>query len=391
MKILLNLITAFGIAALLFVCCTGEDSPFEVKVVDPDAMPIIGACIAGGIDWDAYSVLTDSMGIAVLPGHARNESAMITKDNFFPLYVQAIFPAQYTLEPTAHQLRLIGSASGTAIIFDETNLVTLDYSGSYHVYTYDDQSIAEVATASLPSTMKRFILRGDTLWYTTHADGIYVYSLSNQSQPQQLFHLAIDGYLQAFAIRDSILAVGHPFGGPLRIFSYSTDGQFEQLASISEFVTHEMTIRDNYVILAGGESSMPTVFDITDPAQPVLVYNNLETGAQTALILDTILVVVPWEQWYVPNYTYTYKLIKISSPANPWSAGIFRADALLYDIIDNECAVGGRYYGTAVLAGNITSGFATMALITAMHYPPYGGSRPPYFLIQGGLWILEPR
>ena len=394
MMVLRNTFTLLCVVSLAVLCCTGEQEPFEVSVVDPNDAPVAGAWIEGGFDWTWFKVYTDSNGIALVPGHARGERATIMKDNYLPLLVEMLDIRQYILEPTPQLLRLIGTAEGTAIIFEVDNLVTLSYQGDYYVYTYDDQGVVEITSTVLPSTMKQFKLFGDTLWFTTHDDGIYVYSVADILQPQLLFHLGITGNLDAFAVKDSIIVVCNPHNpGPLRIFTYSPSGQFQELARMSEFIADEMTIRDSYLILVGGEASMPTVFDLTYPEQPVLVYIGLEPGAETGLILDTILVVVPEYHSYISNVSVTYKLLSLTNPANPYFCGVFHADAWLYDIINNEYALGDYvgYYVTVVLAGNITDGFATVALITEPFHPSYGGSRPPYFLIGDQLWILEPR
>jgi len=389
-----NIFILLCVVSLAVLHCVGEEESFEVLVVDPTDAPVAGAWIEGGIDWTRYRVYTDSNGVAVVPGHARGEHAIIMKDNFIPLFVERLDVRQYLIEPTQEQLRLIGETKGTAIIFDADNIVTLNYQGDYHVYTYDNQDVTEIASAILPATMKQFRLFGDTLWFTTHDDGIYVYSLTDILQPQLLFHLGITGYLGAFAVKDSIVVVcSRCYPGPLRVFSYSTSGQFQELASISEFIVDEMTIRGSYLIVVGGESSMPTVFDLTNPVQPILVYNGLEPGAETGLILDTILVVVPEYYFYTASVTVTYKLVRLTNPASPYFCGIFYADAWLYDIINNEYALGGYsgFYATAVLTGDIADGFTTVALITEAGEFDYGGSHPPYFLIHDQLWILEPR
>jgi len=303
---------------LLSLCCTDEENPFEVTVVDPNSAPVAGAWIQGGIDWDWYRVFTDSSGVAVVPGHARGERATIMKDNYLPLLVERLDTRQYVIEPTPQLLILIGEAEGVAIIFEPDNLVTLSCLCDYHVYAYDNQSVTEIASAILPSSMRQFQLFGDTLWFSTHDDGIYVFSLADILQPQLLFHLEITGYLSAFAVKDSIVAVGCRYEpNSLRIFSYSANGQFQELASISEFIIDEMSIRDNYLILAGGETSMPTVFDITDPSNPILVYNGLEPGAETGIILDTVLVVIPENYGYVTNVNLSYKLVRLTNPVNP--------------------------------------------------------------------------
>ena len=119
----------------LLMSCGDREGSFEVKVVSPDESPIESAWIEGGFDWTWYRVFTDSNGVALVPGHARSEQATIMKDNFIPLFVERLDTRQYILEPTPQLLRLIGTAEGTAIIFEADNLVTLSYHGDYHVYT----------------------------------------------------------------------------------------------------------------------------------------------------------------------------------------------------------------------------------------------------------------
>ncbi|MGB7054857.1 MAG: hypothetical protein WBE28_06020, partial [bacterium] len=210
----------------------------------------------------------------------------------------------------------------------------------------------------------------------------------NILQPELLIHINIPGYPGIFAIKDSIVAVGPDYGlGALRIFTYDNSGQAQLLISMLEFTISAMEFIGSYLVVAGGAANMPAVFDVSNPAQPVLVYNHYESNAHSGFIRDNMLVIVPapWTQ------TYVYKRMDISSPWNPSYQGSFSADSWLYDLVDGEYAVGlyGTYYVISVLTGDIVNGFTTNATIPWLY--SYEGSRPPYFLFQDQLWILEPR
>jgi hypothetical protein len=385
--------TFYLLIILVFASCADKEGPFEIKVVSTDNVPIEGACIRGGIDWNYFNVQTDQDGMAILPGHARGENATIFKTNFLPEIVEYLAPAVYTLEPTSKSLRLIGEVEGGAIRFCSDTLTTITYQGNYHLYTFNDNGVTELASAQLPSCVKKFELFGDTLWFSTHDDGIYVYSLENSFNPQQICHLSITGYLKPFAIKDSIITIcGSSGPGLLRIFSFTFDGQFQELASIGNFNVKDMIFISHYLILVGGEESLPTIFDLQDPEHPQLVYNGLEWAYQSGIILGTSLVLVP-TSGNAMGYV-TYKLLDLSNPPSPHEEGTFVADAWLSDIINENTAVG-RYYfdyteSIAILKGSITNSFSTVAIVSEGElWEGFGGSMPPYYIIGNNLWKLE--
>lgn len=373
---------------MVVLCCTDEDGTFEVTIQDPGGTPLEAVQIEGGIDWDWYRVYTNSDGVAYVPERGYRQPAGIYKDNYLPMYIEELRSACYVISPTSHRFREIGEVKGNAVYFDAATIVTVDGS-TYYVYAYDDQSATQVSSDVLAASVNEFKLLGDTLWFSTHDDGIYAYSLENLSQPQFLIHVEIPGYLDVFAVKDSIIVVGPQYGaGALRIFSFDNTGGVQQLISISEFTTKAMEFIGNYLIVVGGEQSMPTVFDLVDPTRPVLVYNHYEPNAYTGFIRDSMLIIVPDPYVYGD---YVYKYADLSSPWSPFLQGSFTADAWLYDVINGEYAVGhcaGFRYGS-ILSGHFDIGFTTIAILPDQYYPLYGGSYPPYFLFDDRLWTLE--
>lgn len=376
------------------MCCEKE-GPFEVTVVDPDSQPVAGAWIEGGMDWEFFSVQTDSEGVAILPDYARGEGAVIFKNNFFSLIVSSLTSTTYVLTHTLQELELIGEAKGRAIRFEPGIIITLGYTGDYHVYSYNDQGVNQIASAQLPSSVKTHRLFGDTLWFSTHDDGIYVYSLQDPYQPQQLFHLAITGYLGPFARKDTIVVVIDPWApSPVRIFSFTYDGQFQELTTIGNFYVEEMTFIDHYLILVGDNTCLPTVFDLADPTQPILVYSGLEWEYQSGFLFNNYLIMIP-------NYASAaglvyYTLKDLSDPTNPPIVGSCIADAWLTTVIDSNNAVGNYVFherSFSILTGDVSTQFTTAVIVSEsrFYYAGLGGARPPYYIIDDQLWKLKSR
>ncbi len=400
---------------LLISGCEDNRGHFRVKVVSPYRQPVEGATIEGGIDWQHFQVQTDSRGITILPGFALMYDAFIYKTNFFPKYVPLALSAHtiisytYIIEPTPKQFRLIGSVEGWSILFDSGTLVTVDYQGGYHVYSYSDQGITEIASAQIPGTIKDTQLHGDTFWFSTHSDGIYVYSLADPLNPQQLFHLDIPGYLGSFALKNEIIVVGHPsYKETLRIYSYNTSGECQEIASFGNYLVRKMAFISDYLVVVNYYDNLPAVFDLQDPSNPYLVYNGVEPDYWHGFLYKNYLVLVPKPDLVEEQTNYKlidlpdYKLIDLSDPTNPTTNGFFSADSQLFKIINDSTAMG-RYHvwsgGISVLSGNITQGFKTVAISTDNPFHPFfllgfhefEGCAPPYFIIGEQLWKLEDR
>lgn len=377
----------FSMAVLLMIGCK-KSRDFEVIVFSPDRQPIAGATIGGGLDWDYFSVQTNIYGVAILPSYAHGYRATIYKNNFFPNIVQSLSSTKYILEPTPKQFRLIGDVKGRSIRFNSDTLITIEYGGGYHVYSYNDQGVIEIASGQLPICIKETQLRGDTLWFSTHDDGIYVYSLKDPINPKQLFHLDIPGYLGPFAVRDTIVVTGNPWSKDfLHIYSYKPDGQYKEISKLGNYLVINMVFMSHYIVILNYYENLPAVFDLQNPVDPRLVYNSAEPEYWFGFLFKNYLILTPRFVWDTMIETTNYKLIDLYNPANPLNAGMFSADSRLDRIINDSLAIGTYYsYSGAisVLAGSITNGFQTIAITNG-----FEGCEPPYFIIGGCLWKLQ--
>jgi len=370
--------------------------PFDVTVLSMGGGPVAGATIEGGIDWEAFQVQTDDDGRARLPHQARSQPACIFRNDYFPLRVEGLEEEIYWLYRTPKSFRRIGDIEGWAIRFGADTLATLGYQGDYHLYSYSDLGVAETASAKLASTVKETQLHGDKLWLTTHEDGVYVYSLEDPFIPRELFHLDISGYLGPFALKgDFIVVVGREEWDPLRVYSYSEDGRVELVAQFgSHYYVAKMAFLGTHLVVLGYQS-LPTVYDLSEPAQPKLVYTSPEPDYLQGTLFGHFLLLTPRE--VNDEKMIKYKLIDLADPSHPSASGFSEADSSLIEIIDSRTAIGrygSLYQAVSVLQGNIAGGFRTVAIITddtvgTNEYHESEGNRSPYFIIGERLWKLE--
>jgi hypothetical protein len=373
---------------------------FVITVESPDGAPIAGALIEGGVDWGAFSAVTDSAGKARLPNRARNWVTTITKDNFFPISVDGVTSCVYVLTPTPQELRHIGHVSGRPLRLDSGLLSALEYQCKYYLYAYDDSSVTQLAeTRLLGCCVREVRFYGDTLWYTTHEDGIYVYSLAEPAAPQFLFHLAIPGYLGAFAVRDSIVAVGSPFSDGFGVYRFRSNGDFALLKDVPDFAAADIGFSSDYLVIVGREHDLVVVFDIENPADPREVYT---TGAAPGyfesgfLLGDKVILEPYWFSWG----ELVYGVIDLADPGSPREVGSFRADSFIFGMPDRDTAVGdyrlGEYVNVSrmftVLKGDMGGRFETVATLSEEHgLGEFGANAPPFFVIGYELWKLESR
>lgn len=378
---------------------TGEDpaeGPFTVTVLKSSGEPLEGAVIEGGLDWDAFEVTTDSTGHASLPDHARGVKAVIHLDNYFPLPVTLKEPFRYSLTPTPKRLRLLGNVEGSVARFSPGRLATVDYHGKYHLYAFDEGGLAEIASAEVPRTVKQIELSGDTLWLSTHEDGVFACSLADPEHPVEVLHLDIPGCTSLFALRDHLIVVGD-YGNvlPLGVYLFAADGTFEETARFGDFYVSSIVFVEGYLVVTGYRDAHPRVYALDDPSHPVLVYDGADPRYWSGFSYGNQYIQIP--EWVDITENAVFGWLDLTNPAAPRPAGLVRADSLLISLIDDATAIG--YYYTlgnalSVLKGNLVAGFRTAAVISEHpHYDlnEFGGCAPPFFVISNRLWVLEER
>jgi len=394
------LIAVFSlISAGCNITSSGEDpdkDSFTVRVSTNSGSPLSGAVIEGGIDWESFEVVTDSRGIATLPSYAKGEEAIVHIDNYFPRGVTLRWPYVYRLTPTPKKLRALGSVTGLAVRFDSGRLATVDYHGGYHLYAYDAEGVSEIASAEVPPTIKQTQVIGDTLWLSTHDDGVYAYSLADPFHPQALLHLAIPGNCPTFALRDHLIVVGnYNEEDSLGVYVFEPDGGYQELARFGDFHVSSIAFVEGYLVVTNFYNSHPKIYDLSEPANPVLVYDGAEPEYWTGFLYGTQYILIPKLEFIGENTAY--RRLDLTDPASPQAAGVFQADARLIAIADDGTAAGSyhvRGAAISVLQGSLTAGYTTTAIVSddsINDLNEFGGCSPPYFIIGHRLWILEDR
>ncbi len=374
----------------------GDPTPFWVTVLETFGHPLEGAVIEGGLDWEYFQVTTDSSGRAKLPGYARNYEPTIHRDNYFPRSVTLNWPYRYVLTPTPKTLRLLGDVEGSLVRFTPGRLATVDYYGTYHLYAVDDSGLAEIASASVPRNVKQTQLIGDTLWLSTHEEGIFAYSLADPEHPLEQLHLDIPGYTPLFALRDNMIVVGG-YGevSALGVYLFEADGSFVETARFGDFYVYSIAFVDGYLIVSGSHEVHPRIYALDDPANPMLIYQDADPAYWSGFRFGHQYLQIP--EWDQITEDTVYGRLDLSNPAAPQPAGTLLADSRLLSIVDDDTAIG--YYhvlgnALSVLKGGLAGGFQTVALISEdPHYDlnEFGGCAPPYYLVSNRLWILEDR
>jgi hypothetical protein len=403
-----KIILLFVVVLLISECCKTsspekhDEGPFEVRVLNQYWQPVAGVTISGGIDWTTYRIETDSNGIAVLPGSAYGQGALIYRNNFFPRFIDSITSSEYLIQNTPKQLKLIGDIAGWSIRFDSSTIITVDYNGGYHVYSYNDQGISEMASARIPSSIRETQVHGDTLWFSTHDDGIYVYSLEDPFNPQQLFHLDIPGHPGKFVLKDEIVVVSYLFyPNPLRVFSYDASGAFQEISQFGYYDVQDMAFIGNYLIVVSMTfyNGLPGIYDLSDPTNPSFIYEGVEPNYRYGFLYDNYVILFPESNPDSTEEDTVYKLINLYDPAKLLDTGFFSADSRLLKIINDTTALGRHNVWSgaiSILSGNITQGFWTVAISTdnpfsQLSLHQFEGCYPPYFIIGEQLWKLEER
>ncbi len=383
---------------LLFACDRKVSSPgpdFSVRVTDHQGQPLEGAYIEGGMDWDYFRVVTDSRGKAVIPSHALYKSVTIYKNDLFSLRMPAMKPGEYQLMPTPNILYKIGEIEGDALIFDPHTIITVTYQGEYRVYDYGNDNLWELTLFELPHQVKTFKLRGDTLWYSTHENGIFAYSLADPYNPIQLFHLEISGYIKSFALKDSLVAVArsnYDFGY-ITLFSYSPDGSVNEFDQVDSVWAERMVIRSDYLIAHREYSPHLKVFDLADPNHIQQVYSNTFDGYRKPIFHNDTLFLSS----IAGNDTtgiHILRAVDFTDPANPSDLFALNATGWIENIIDDSTAIGRYYYhyeALCVFRRNLLGDFETIAIVSELGYREHRGCKPPYFIIGERLWKLAER
>lgn len=381
----------FQISILLVFGC-GQKTPtkllssFKVAVADQNGSPIPGVRIEGGVDWDCFSAVTNEKGEGWLPYKALNQKATLSKTNCFPAQVTLFAGSNYRMTVAPKQVREIGQANGKLIKYDLPFFAMISYSGTYQVVSVSGSGIKTVADFPMPATYKKIVLHGDSLWFTTHQDGIYAYSLANLQQPQFIRRLYVPGYLGAFDIKDSLLAVGGY--DSLRIYRMHSDGSLTKCFHFDVLYVVDAKFIKDYLVITNYSDCLPCIFDVHSPDSIRLISQTpRSSGYWRALWWGDSLV--------LGDDLGNHQIIDLSEPAIPKGVGTFQTEARI-EFIGRDWAVGSNlndWSSTTILSLNVGSNtpVTPQAIISGVFTDElgFGGAFPPYYIVGGKVWKLQ--
>ncbi|MBD3298650.1 MAG: hypothetical protein GF341_08355 [candidate division Zixibacteria bacterium] len=377
--------------AVVIVGC-GGDGPTEpedgitVTVMSDTGVPIEGAQLSGGIDWDYYHVRTDSEGKATLPKPAAHWDTDIRAHNHFPQTVRVQDGFVYHLHKAEVELEQIGHVGGYIVKFTRDTILQLQYHGELTTLLYDETGVREVASAPVVQQRRRFELHGDTLWCSTFDTGVYAYDISDPTNPQQLLHIVSGENLGAIAVQDSLVAVAGGFSPhPVTLFAFRSDGTYETIAEWGDIYVAELEFHRDALIVYGNSNDLVTVLDVSDPANPQQVYRWTDPYYWFAFREGDTIYPIP--RTPLSSHLYAYPILDVSEPAVPvWRPEIM-SNGQMSAIVNDSLAIGTYDYQPAILKRVPNrSRFHTIAiaapLFTNVSLP--GGYPDPGVILEAG-------
>ncbi len=335
----------FGGAIAVIGC--GGDGPIEpeggitVSVMSDTGVPIEGAQLSGGIDWDYYYVRTDSEGKATLPEQASRWDTYIRAHNHFPQTVRVQDKFVYHLHKADVELEQIGHVGGYSVKFTRDTILQLQYHGELTTLLYDETGIREVASVPIVPQRRRYELHGDTLWFSTFDAGVYAYNISDPTNPQQLLHIPSGENLGAIAVQDSVIAVAGGFSPhPVTLFAFRSDGTYETMSEWGNIYVAELEFHHNTLIVYGNSNELVTILDISDPSDPRQMFRWTDPYYWFAFRQGDSIYPIP--RTALSSQLYAYPILDMSEPGVPVWRPEITTNAQMSAIVNDTLAIG-RY------------------------------------------------
>lgn len=363
----------------------------EVRVVSGENEPVAGAKLEGGFDWDWYSVTTDQNGMALLPAWATRHLPTITAANHFPFREEFSLQSAYQLMRTRLYLTQEADIDGDLIKSTTNEFCVVSYQGAYRHYRVDGDEVILQTEAQMAMASHDRVLRNDSLWRTTHDSGVFVYDISEMSNPRQVMHLPIPGYLWAIALDDSILYLADPWvDDSVRAYTWSDSSTYELVGtfgpakSFSRLFMHRGAL---FGVYFGGL----IIWDVSEPAAGVQRFGSAHPYTADWCMRGDSLVLIPLVPLCCDDY-YGYQILDVSDPMNPVWGSTFHSNGLISRFINDSVAVG-TYAGQGALLEYDRSWerFNPSAIIYHDYDPTIRGERfltANLVVLEGAVWRI---
>lgn len=388
------LITVIGIAVMAgSVSCgdksTNGDGEFWVQIIDRYGDPIEGAHIEL-FEYGVHvvdSCITNSMGFAYCSGNFKDGWVHIFKNNYYTRTENGLRIGTYTLTSTPLILNELGDVEGRVLKMNE-NLIMSVADGQYHIYGFDEYGVSEQATGDFPTRSisygMDFKFYDNLLWYTSGGDGIYVYDLTNLSNPQQIAHHEIEGVSLLVAKNGSLLAVcSYHDGAFIHLFEVVSPGNIEEIETFEFADADAMEFLNGYLVIHNDYGST-TVLNVQDPNNVEEIYSgSIYENSEGFFHGDTLVLVRIPDIGGSDRGVKDHYMVAFDDPANPQVAYHIFCEARITSFINDTLAL--TYY--SILNRTSLEEFEVAAVISESPGLNSFG-HPPYFVIGGKAWKL---
>ncbi len=181
--------------------------------------------------------------------------------------------------------------------------------------------------------------------------------------------------------------------GPVRVMVFNPNGEFREISRVENYFVRSMKIIQNHVVLLGNDDCLPTIFNISDPYSPTIVYNGLEWEYQNGFFYNNLAILSPRGAWGGSIIRLDYKIVDLNIPSSPTSSRMFTSDSWINGFVSDDFAFGKSYYHSStisLLEGSNLSRFKTIATISeGGTFDGVTGAYPPYFIAGEQLWKLS--
>jgi len=347
----------------------GVSYPGEItiRIVSEDGTPVSMAQVTGGFDWDQFDAATDQEGYVHLPGFSRQWDTYIRAANHYPVVIRPRPNAVIKLDRTPTELKLVGNSDVFPVKFVRDTLIHLDYNGDLVTFLYNESGMTEVARAGLARLRKQAILRGDTLWYTTHEDGVYSYDIADPANPRLLAHLAIEGYLGPIAVVDSFVIVGRFANGDgIEVYRHQVDGTIDLVGEWRGRLVGNLNSKGDILLVSSWDPATLTILSLDDPTHPREVFSWGNPYYSGGVPFGDSIVFRAAVALYEEHFFNL--VLDISNPLVPvWKEPFASQTQLMGLLSDTLCL--GEYWGQpALLAGDLDRVYWISALALSSYH-----------------------
>ncbi len=337
-----NLILLFASLPLIAVDCRDPIvyTPFSIRVVDESGNPLenvhVYSYAQGGSDWGLghYEVsLTDRYGWVELDGYGSGKNGAFRLTNYFPIDSTLYPDATYILTAAPYISTSLATLEGDKYYFYNDGIVSLTRRAFYRYYPLTESGVTAPASVQLQFEGNTYstMFFADELWLANYDGAIFRYNLSNPHNPSILNRYNFPNQVSLLAIENDVVLLYGSQAKRVSVLEISGDS----LVQRSTFPTTgypQISLRNRRLIMLNGNGFWG--YDITDLTHPLLVNPNQTSQSEWAFFLDTLMVRRIYDEY--PNDSSRYQIYDIRDPAFPVLSGNFTSPGVLSRLADME-------------------------------------------------------